>query len=58
MTPDEIRNQIWVQKFAVQAAELVAVLTDLNVAQQRIKALEEAAAPKKADVLPIKKESE
>ena len=41
MTPEEIRNNIWATKYAQQAAELVSVLVDLNVAQQRIKALEE-----------------
>ena len=40
-TPEEIKNTIWATKYAQQAAELVSVLVDLNVAQQRIKALEE-----------------
>ncbi len=47
MTTDELRNNIWASKYAQQAAELVAVLTELNVANQRVKALEEAA--QKAD---------
>ena len=58
MTPEEIRNNIWANRYAQQAAELVSVLVDLNVAQQRIKALEAAAAPKSAEVIPIKKDGE
>ena len=55
MTPDQISTNIWATRYAQQAAELVAVLTALNVAQERIKALE---ATKSADVIPMKKDGE
>ena len=49
---------LWAHKYAQLMVELVNVLTDLNLAQQRIKVLEEqiAATPKSTDVIPIKKE--
>ena len=70
MTPEEIRNNVWANRYAQQAVELVAVLVDLNVAQQRIKYLEGQIAEidktrtavsipsPTATVTPIKKEGE
>ena len=58
MTPEQIAREIAAQRYGQLMMELVAVLTDLNIAQQRIKALEEQlkAPPVSADVIPIKKE--
>lgn len=58
MSPEQIAMNLWAHKYAQLMVELVNVLTDLNLAQQRIKVLEEqiAATPKSTDVIPIKKE--
>lgn len=58
MTPEEIARNVVSQKYGQLMLELVSALTDLNIAQQRIKALEEAAKtpPKPAEVVPIRKE--
>ena len=58
MTPEEITRSIAAQEFGNLMLRLVSAQTDLSVAQQRIKALEEAAKPKTAEVIPIKKEGE
>lgn len=55
MTVDELRNQIWAVRVAQKEAEIVSLLTDLNVAQQRIKALEEAMKLTSKDPLKKKK---
>ena len=50
MTVEELRNNIWSARVAQKEAEIVSLLTDLNIAQQRINELE--AAMKNANTAP------
>lgn len=41
MTVEELRNSIWASRMAQKEAEIVSLLVDLNVSQQRVRELEE-----------------